>query len=209
MVGDGILWFAEYKHPDGRFWNYGILSISPFAFQPNRVPKFDFIKGDVFQQRLDFLRTNKPAGEPVLIKQPTESCLSAVTDKRFNELKNSISKADRIYACGKDFSLVLYDATAKQIVKAVASSRPSPPTQSIFNDFTAYFFKGTNFLALIGVEGSHFSLIPPNERQSVQYYKPDGTLDNLTFWACDEFCDNSGELERMYDVYRPRSQGLP
>src|SRR5271170_1867974 len=34
MVGDGILWFSEYKHEGDKSWTYGIFAIGNFAFQP-------------------------------------------------------------------------------------------------------------------------------------------------------------------------------
>ncbi len=36
MIGDGILWFSEYKERRDTSWTYGIFSIGHFAAQPKR-----------------------------------------------------------------------------------------------------------------------------------------------------------------------------
>jgi hypothetical protein len=33
MIGDGILWFSEFKHGSDKSWTYGIFAIGGFAFQ--------------------------------------------------------------------------------------------------------------------------------------------------------------------------------
>lgn len=189
-VGGGTMWFAEYKHEGDRSWNYGIWAIRPFALQPSQ-PRIWLEQG---------VGGTNPAGKPMLIKPP--SCV--LETNRMVLLKHEIAEADRICVSGwfdsYHYNLTLSNDATAQVINAVSSAKPSPPTASIF-DLSLEFYRSTNFLGRVDIAGSHFQLYPRNEHHFVSYYAPDGTSQSVEFWDVDEFCDDSGVLDRLYRDY--------
>ena len=128
---------------------------------------------------------------------PMNSGDSAARLKRFGDI---IAKADRIVATNAAtcIGVTVSGDESREVVRAVSSARLCGFSEESFSCYLR-FYRGTNFLADVCLEGSRFVLLPrdiPHMEEVPGIGRASVTYDVFG-------CDDSGVLQHIYDVLSP------
>jgi hypothetical protein len=119
---------------------------------------------------------------------------------RLKKLGGIVAKSDRVSAANstRGLGLTVSGDEAQKVVRAVSAARSC---DSSFLSYSCYltFYRGTNFLAGVLLEGSRFALLPRNKPH--MEVVPGIGAASVTY--SDECCDDSGVLQHLYDSVSP------